>query len=84
MEQETTPEVCKSNVGRKPYDTILKFKIVVQSLHHLSDEQTKYLIRNHLSFMRFLDPELEDLVPDATTIWLFRLQQSPRRHGSRS
>jgi Nuclease-related domain len=27
--------------GRKPYDTILKFKIVVlQSLHNLSDEQT--------------------------------------------
>src|SRR6266404_1297329 len=55
---ETKPEERKSNAGRKPYDTILKFKIMVlQSLHNL---------------MRFLDLELEDPVPDATTIWLFR------------
>src|SRR3979409_2171717 len=70
---ETKPEERKSNAGRKPYDTILKFKIVVlQSLHNLSDEQTEYLIRDRRSFMRFLDLELEDPVPDATTIWLFR------------
>ena len=70
---ETTPEERKSNAGRKPYDAILKFKIVVlQSLHNLSDEQTEYLIRDRLSFMRLLDLELEDPVPDATTIWLFR------------
>jgi hypothetical protein len=43
-----------------------------QSLHNLSDEQTGYLIRDRMSFMRFLDLELEDPVPDATTIWLFR------------
>src|SRR5438876_2170808 len=70
---ETKAEERKSNAGRKPYDTILKFKILVlQSLHNLSDEQTEYLIRDRLSFMRFLDLELEDPVPDATTIWLFR------------
>ena len=70
---ETKPEERKSNAGRKPYDAILKFKIVVlQSLHNLSDEQTEYLIRDRLSFMRFLDLDLEDPVPDATTIWLFR------------
>src|SRR5215831_16086332 len=39
---ETKPEERKSNAGRKPYDAILKFKIVVlQSLHNLSDEQTE-------------------------------------------
>jgi IS5 family transposase len=43
-----------------------------QPLHNLSDEQTEYLIRDRMSFMRFLDLELEDPVPDATTIWLFR------------
>ena len=33
---EAKPEQRKSNAGRKPYDTILKFKIVVlQSLHNL-------------------------------------------------
>src|SRR5215467_4570934 len=70
---ETKPEERKSNAGRKPYDAILKFKIVVlQSLHNLSDEQTEYLIRDRLSFMHFLDLNLEDPVPDATTIWLFR------------
>jgi IS5 family transposase len=54
---ETKPEERKSNAGRKPYDAILKFKVVVvQSLHNLSDEQTEY--------MRFLDLELEDPVPD--------------------
>ena len=70
---ETKPEERKSNAGRKLYDTILKLKIVVlQSLHNLSDERTEYLIRDRISFMRFLDLELEDPVPDATTIWLFR------------
>src|SRR3982074_2719356 len=70
---ETKPEEKKSNAGRKPYDTILKFKIVVlQSLYNLSDEQTEFLIRDRFSFMRFLDLGLEDTVPDATTIWLFR------------
>ena len=45
---------------------------MLQSLHNLSDEQTEFLIRDRLSFMRFLDLGLEDAVPDATTIWLFR------------
>jgi transposase, IS5 family len=70
---ETKPEQRKSNTGRKPYDTILKLKIVVlQFLHNLSDERTEYLIRDRISFMRFLDLKLEEPVPDATTIWLFR------------
>jgi IS5 family transposase len=67
------PDERKSNAGRKPYDAILKFKVLVlQSLYNLSDEQTELMIRDRLSFMRFLDLGLEDPVPDATTIWLFR------------
>src|SRR6266550_8565110 len=51
---ETKPEERKSNAGRKPYGTILKFKIVVlQSLHNLSDEQTEYLIRDRISRDQF-------------------------------
>ena len=47
---ETKPEQRKSNAGRKPYDTILKFKIMVlQSLHNLSDDRTEYLIRDRIS-----------------------------------
>src|SRR5882757_6603294 len=69
---ETKPEERKSNAGRKPYDAILKFKIVVlQSLYNLSDEQTEYLIRDRISFMRFLGLERGDPVPDVTTTWLF-------------
>ena len=63
----------KSSAGCKPYDALLKFKILVlQSLYNLLVEQTEYLIRDRLAFMRFLDLGLEDPVPDATTIWLFR------------
>ena len=41
---ETKPEQRKSNAGRKPYDAILKFKIVVlQSLHNLSDGRPPFL-----------------------------------------
>ena len=70
---ETNAEARKSNAGRKPYDAILKLKVVVlQALYNLSDEQTEFMIRDRLSFMRFLDLGLEDPVPDATTIWLFR------------
>ena len=69
----TQREDRKSNAGRKAYDAVLKFKILVlQSLYNLSDDQTEFLIRDRLSFMRFLDLGLEDAVPDATTIWLFR------------
>jgi IS5 family transposase len=67
------PEERKSTAGRKPYDAILMFKVLVlQTLHNLADEQLEYLIRDRLSFMRFLDLGFEDPVPDATTVWLFR------------
>jgi IS5 family transposase len=67
------PRDRKSKAGRKPYDSVLMFKVLVlQSLYNLSDEQMEYLIRDRLSFMRFLDLKLEDPAPDATTIWLFR------------
>ena len=61
--------------GRPPYDAVLMFKILVlQTLYTLSDDQTEYQIRDRLSFMRFLCLALEDRVPDAKTIWLFREQ----------
>ena len=63
----------KSNAGRKAYDVILKFKmLILASLFNLSDEQLEYMVRDRLSFMRFLGLGVEDPVPDATTIWLFR------------
>lgn len=63
----------KSNAGRKPWDEVLMFKVLVlQQLYNLSDDQIEYQIRDRLSFMRFLDLGVEDKVPDAKTVWLYR------------
>ena len=59
--------------GRPPFDTVLKFRmLVLQSLHGLSLEQTEYLVRDRLSWMRFCHLGPEDRVPDANTLWDFR------------
>lgn len=61
--------------GRPPYDPVLMFKILVlQALYTLSDEQAEFQIRDRLTFMRFLGLGMQDRVPDAKTIWLFREQ----------
>ncbi len=63
----------KSNAGAKPIEVVLMFKVLVlQQLHNLSDDRIEYQIRDRLSFMRFLGLQLEDRVPDAKTVWLFR------------
>ena len=63
----------KNNAGAKAIDVVLMFKILVlQQLHNLSDDRIEYQIRDRLSFMRFLGLQLEDKVPDAKTVWLFR------------
>jgi len=65
----------KSSAGRKPFDVVLMFKVLVlQSLYNLSDDKTEFQIRDRLSFMRFLGHSLGDEIPDAKTIWLFREQ----------
>ena len=62
-----------TNVGAKPYDYVLMFKIVVlQRIYHLSDPQAEYQIRDRLSFRDFLGLASGDKVPDARTIWVFR------------
>jgi len=69
----TPEEARKSTAGRKPIDAIVMFRmLVVQSLYNLSDEQAEYQVRDRLSFTRFLGLALEDRIPDATTLWLFR------------
>lgn len=62
-----------SKAGRPPYDSILLFKIIIlQRLYNLSDDQTEFQINDRMSFMRFLGLGLDDKVPDAKTIWLFK------------
>ena len=58
----TPEEMRKSSAGRKPLDAIVMFRmLVLQALNNLSDE-----------FTRFLRLGIEDSIPDATTLWLFR------------
>src|ERR1700756_2415201 len=71
--ERAVPRLDRSKGGRPPFDHVLMFKVLVlQASHNLSDERTEYLIRDRLSFMRFLGLGLADTVPDANTIWTFR------------
>ena len=59
--------------GTQPWDALVMFKaIVLCALYNLSDDQVEYQLRDRLSFMRFLGLGLEDRVPDAKTVWLYR------------
>src|SRR3979490_1748840 len=69
----TPDELRKSSAGRKPLNAIVMFRmLVLQALNNLSDEQVEYQARDRLSFTRFLRLGIEDSIPDATTLWLFR------------
>ena len=58
--------------------------ILLGALYNLSDDQIEYQMRDRLSFdklrtssfVRFLGLTLEDKVPDAKTVWLYREQLS--------
>jgi IS5 family transposase len=69
----SVPRADRSKGGRPAFDSVLMFKILIlQASHNLSDERCEYLIKDRLSFMRFLGLDLSDAVPDANTIWSFR------------
>ena len=71
--ERAVPRSDRSRGGRPAFDHVLMFKaLILQASHSLSDERTEYLIKDRLSFMRFLDLGLADAVPDANTIWTFR------------
>jgi IS5 family transposase len=56
------------------------FKILIlQHWYNLSDDQTEIWISDRLTFQRFLGLTLDDKVPDAKTIWLFR--ESNKNHN---
>ena len=59
--------------GRPPFDKVMMFKIIMlQEWYNISDDAVEYQINDRLSFQRFLGLGLNDRVPDAKTIWLFR------------
>jgi IS5 family transposase len=49
----------------------------------LSDDQVEYQLRDRLSFMRFVGLGLEDAVPDARTLWLYRARLGQGGRGRR-
>ena len=63
----------ESKGGRPGYDVVLMFKILIlQRYYNVSDDAMEYAILDRLSFMRFLGLGINNPVPDAKTIWLFR------------
>jgi Transposase domain (DUF772) len=53
--ERAVPRSDRSKGGRPPYDPVLMFRVLIlQSSYSLSDERTEYLIKDRLSFMRFL------------------------------
>jgi IS5 family transposase len=68
-----TTKPRKSAAGRKPFDRVMLFKmLVLQRMNNLSDEQLEYQVGDRLSFMRFLGLDMAGVVPDAKTMWVFR------------
>ena len=63
----------KSAAGRKPWDEVLIFKVLVlHARYDLLDDQMEYQLRDRLSFMRCVGLGPEDGVPDAKTRWFYR------------
>lgn len=68
-------KTAKGNGGRKPYDYVLMFKILIlQRYYNVSDDQIEYQINDRMSFMRFLNLSIADDIPDSKTVWNFREQ----------
>ena len=59
--------------GRPPYDAVAMFKVLILAARHtVSDERMEFLIRDRLSWLRFLGFDLGAPTPDRNTIWTFR------------
>ncbi len=53
--EAAVPRADRSKGGRLPYDCVFMLKVLIlQTMHALSDERCEYLIKDRLSFMRFL------------------------------
>ena len=59
--------------GRPPYDPVAMLKVLVLAAqNNVADARMEYLIRDRLSWLRFLGFDLGAPTPDANTIRLFR------------
>lgn len=63
----------QSAYGPNRYDVLLMFRmILLQNWYGLSDRELEEQVGDRLSFRRFLGLSVSDLVPDETTVSLFR------------
>jgi IS5 family transposase len=59
--------------GRPPYDPVAMLKVLVLAAqNNVSDARMEYLIRDRLSWLRFLGFDLGAATPDSNTIRMFR------------
>lgn len=59
--------------GRPPYDPVTMFKVLILAAQNtLSDARMEFLIRDRLSWLRFLGFDLGAVTPDENTIRLSR------------
>lgn len=59
--------------GRPPYDPVVMLKVLVLAAqNNVSDARMEWLIRDRLSWLRFLGFDLGAATPDANTIRMFR------------
>ena len=59
--------------GRPPFDPVAMFRaLILQTQHNLSDARMEFMIRDRLSWMRFLGFDLGGPTPDENTIRHFR------------
>lgn len=62
-----------SKGGRPPYDPVAMFKVLILAAQNaVSDARMEFLIRDRLSWLRFLGFELGKATPDENTIRSFR------------
>ena len=62
----------RSKGGRPPFDPVSMFKaLILQAQHNLSDARMEFMIRDRLSWMRFLGFDLGAPTPDENTIRLY-------------
>ncbi len=68
-----------SKGGRPPFDPVSMFKaLILQAQHNLSDAKMEFMIRDRLSWMRFLSFDLGEPTPDENTIRHFRNRLTER------
>jgi len=77
-------EITYKTGGRDPYPVILMFRMhLLQTWHGLSDEVCELLVRDRLSFRKFMDLDITAKVPDATTLENFRHRLAENSLGDR-